>query len=70
MPDFLKALDELVTLYEKQDDFRAKSFKKAKEALEGQGSIIFGKCPDWTFEMVRNFCRCHDMIKMLMSKYK
>ena len=29
MPDFLKALDELVTLYEKQDDFRAKSFKKA-----------------------------------------
>ena len=36
MPDFLKALDELVTLYEKQDDFRAKSFKKAKESLEGQ----------------------------------
>lgn len=36
MPDFLKALDELVTLYEKQDDFRAKSFKKARKALEGQ----------------------------------
>ena len=36
MPGFLKALDELVTLYEKQDDFRAKSFKKAKESLEGQ----------------------------------
>ena len=36
MPDFLKALDELVTLYEKQDDFRAESFKKARKALKGQ----------------------------------
>ena len=34
MPDFLKALDELVTLYEKQDDFRAESFKKARKALK------------------------------------
>lgn len=36
MPGFLKALDELVVFYETQDDFRAKSFKKAREALEGQ----------------------------------
>jgi len=40
MPGFLKALDELVTLYEKQDEFRAKSFQKAKESLEGQRAWI------------------------------
>ena len=40
MPGFLKALDELVTLYEEHDEFRHKSFKKAKESLEGQREWI------------------------------
>ena len=33
-PDFLKALGELAEIYEAEDDFRAKAFNKAKEALE------------------------------------
>lgn len=35
-PEFLEALWELVAHYEETDDFRAKSFKKAAEALKGQ----------------------------------
>ena len=36
IPAFVKALNELVAHYEEDDDFRAKSFKKASQALEGQ----------------------------------
>ena len=36
MPDFLEALGELAELYEKEDDFRATSFRRAIIALEGQ----------------------------------
>lgn len=36
LPAFVKALNELVAHYEEDDDFRAKSFKKASQALEGQ----------------------------------
>jgi len=36
MPDFLEALGKLATLYEKEDDFRATSFRRAIIALEGQ----------------------------------
>ena len=36
MPGFLKALGELAELYEKEDDFRATSFRRAIIALEGQ----------------------------------
>jgi hypothetical protein len=35
MPEFLEALDELVDLYEQQNDFRASGLKKASSALEG-----------------------------------
>lgn len=35
-PDFLKALGELADIYEAEDDFRAKAFNKAKEALDGR----------------------------------
>ena len=36
MPGFLEALGELTDLYEKEDDFRATSFRRAITALEGQ----------------------------------
>ena len=36
MPKFLESLDDLVKLYKEKDDFRAKSFETAREALEGQ----------------------------------
>ena len=36
MPGFLKALGELAEIYEAEDDFRAKAFNKAKEALDGR----------------------------------
>ena len=35
-PDFLKALGELADIYDAEDDFRAKAFNKAKEALDGR----------------------------------
>lgn len=35
MPDFLKNLNELIELYEKQGDFRAASFTKAAKSLDG-----------------------------------
>ena len=35
-PDFLTALGELADLYEKEGDFRATSFERAVDALEGQ----------------------------------
>ena len=36
IPDFLKALGELVDLYEKEDDFRVTALRRAIIALEGQ----------------------------------
>ena len=36
IPDFLKSLGKLADLYEKEDDFRATSLRRAIIALEGQ----------------------------------